>query len=287
MLIEPPISPAIRKKKPDCIYSLISLSRMLLYVVFMAVACCLHTAGFGQKAAVGYPGRLRHIDVVPKIDTGQLSPQRKIQSREYATRLNVQKLNRKLYPFYPYIVINYNYLPPPPFRLYLGKLSTRRTGDFVLLAMKCRKDTSMKDVVLNSEIPAASQNWIYLQVDKNTSDSDRVKYRRINGVTAARLKKNFESFTASEKLDSPRLFPLCFVIQGHLKPQQKQLKLQPVVRTGRPPGSSGGASSWKRFFFQIGTEIVFLGEFDELNKSGNDACCQTPPEEGNSIPDHD
>lgn len=289
-------------KKRPALRAVPLLRRTAVYICLLTLCTGLHIAATGQQAQSQLNYTLR-VDPVGKINTSKLSNKRKQQSREYVEFLSGKSISSAIYPYYPYTPINFKNLPTPPFRVYLGKLTAGDANDFVLIAVHCTaikvpltqgtgpapqgsKIKYVDDVSPGTNQADVANNWFSIRVRKTTGATDSVIYQRTTKKTATQYKDNFKTFLKAKKIDLPRTYPLCFVVRSNRKGKLR-LQIQPVlVKNTLPSSPSGGAQHWKKWIFQDGRVVVFLGEFDTVNAADNDTCCQTPPEEGNSIQDN-
>ena len=272
-------------------------ARLLIIYMGLLTFCaglCLTANSQRINPAPDYGLRTDTVQV-KKIRVTELNKLQKQQSRKYADFLSGDSLGLQpvIYPFYPYIPISFKNLPPPPFRLYLGKVTAGDKSDFVLIAVACKQTgppggrKQYNDVLKTTKSGSGlvqQTSWTSIRVRKSSAATDFVLYEQISTDMVSRYINNFTSFVKRKKLDLPRRYPLCFVIRSN-KSKKPQMRIQPVlVRSSQVPAASGGTQRWKKYFFQDDRIIIFLGQSDREKGNDNDACCQTPPEGGNSIP---
>lgn len=246
----------------------------------------------GQLDAVGQArinNTLRYIDTIDVISRNNSISERNLIQRQandtakYRNFLISKNLNREFWPYYPYVLINPNYLPDAPIRVYLGKLTKGNKNDYVLLAVRCRiyRGPKRKGQIINYDDDSTSlqlKGASSIRVSRNSAINDSIFYRRVTKDTTQQYVNNFREFLNENNLQ--RRYRRCFVIRSKSINKsinnKRLLLLQPVVRL-RPPlprSSSGGSQNLKRFVFEDDEIIEFKGK---------NVCCYSPPEGGTSI----
>lgn len=254
----------------------------------------------GQLDAVGQ-GRInntpRQIDTAVKVTISaiNLRTKQKDDAAKYRDFLINKNFNDSSLPYYPYVLINLEYLLAAPIRVYLGKQTIGNKNDYMFLVVRCKRykgippkgqiitytdDSTSQDNSKSIQPRGADKkkndNWSSIRFSRNSSTNDSVFYRGVTIDSARQYIKNFKSIIKAKGLE--KRYPRCFVIERkkYNKDNQNLLLLQPVVRSRKtfPRSSSGSGRNRKRPVPQDDKIIEFTGQ---------DVCCYSPPEGGTSI----
>lgn len=249
----------------------------------------------------------RIFDYIPHTDISRLKERQKL-STDYKTSIISASTDNTIeyrLPFYPYMTLNIEnkFLPPPPYRIYLGKLSSGKSNDYIFivtpLIKQKKKQPKYKYVDDTLAAPSLAKGAgprlysIRLTINKDTSSNalDTVTYSRITKSQATRYASFFYRYMI--KIGLANRFPICLVVDS-VKPSvinnKSRIRLQPIIKSwstsaitkpGSTAGSPGGTKNIpvkRKNSFQF-LEQYSLGDADDVSS----ICCEAPPENGNTI----